>query len=158
MKRTVMLLSSAALALSFAAARPARAGSPPNAAVQGTWAFGVNVQYEGVSQANGTFTFDGRGGVTGVLNYNYDGTVCDGMTLSGTYTVAPGKLKGTALLTLASVDSSNCADTGDGDTLTLAFSMANALKTMNFEESDEYLPGYFYRSFESPLSGVATHF
>ena len=117
MKRTVMLLSSAALALSFAAAKPAHAGSPPNAAIQGTWAFGSNVQESGIRQSNGTLTFDGNGGVTGVITYNDDGTVCQGMSVSGTYNVNPGKLSGTAVMTVSSVNTSNCALTGDGDTL-----------------------------------------
>jgi hypothetical protein len=158
MKRTVMLLSSAALALSFAAAKPARAGSPPNAAVQGTWAFGTSVQYEGDAQSNGTLTFDGNGGVTGVITYNDDGTVCQGMTVSGTYNVNPGKLSGTAVMTVTSVNTSNCALTGDGDTLSIAFSMFNGLKGMNFLETDPEASGYFYHSFDSPLFGVATHF
>jgi hypothetical protein len=158
MKRTVMLLSSAALVLSFAAAEPARAGSPPNAAVQGTWAFGSNVQESGLRQSNGTLTFDGNGGVTGIITYNNDGTVCQGMSVSGTYNVNPGKLSGTAVMTVASVNTSNCALTGDGDTLSIAFSMFNSLKGINFMETDAQSVGYFYDSFGSPLFGVATHF
>lgn len=158
MKRTLTLISGAALALSVAAAQPARAVVPPNGAIQGTWAWGANVQYEGESQGNGTFTFDGNGGVTGVVNYNLNGTVCDGMTVEGTYTVNPGKFTGTASMTLSSVSTSNCADTGDNDALNMTFSISNNMKTINFVESDPYTSGYFYDDFDAPLAGVAVHF
>jgi hypothetical protein len=93
-----MLLSGAALALSLATAMPARAGTPPNGAVQGTWAFGSSVGDGGYTVGAGTLTFDGSGGVTGVLNLTDDGTYCIGMGLSGSYTVNPGKLSGTATM------------------------------------------------------------
>ena len=157
MKRTVMLLSGAALALSFATAKPARAGTPPNAAVQGTWAFGstINDDAEGVN--NGTLTFDGNGNVTGILNSNGDGGICVGMGLSGTYVVNPGKLSGIATMTISSVNTNNCDDTGDGDTLTLNFFLASSLKTFNYVEIDPEVIGYFPYTFYGPLGGQGTH-
>ena len=158
MKRTVMLLSSAALALSFAAAKPAHAGSPPNAAVQGTWAFGSYISSDS-NVANGTLTFDGNGGVTGVLNYFSDGYYCAGMGLNGSYVVNPGKLSGTATMTATSVSNAACGDAGDGDTVTLAFFLSNSLKTMNYVEIDPDSPGFLPDEFEDyALGGPATHF
>lgn len=158
MKRTLTILSGAALALSVAAAQPARAVVPPNGAIQGTWAWGANVQYKGENQGNGTFTFDGNGGVTGVVNYNFNGVVCDGMTVEGTYTVNTGKFTGTASMTLSSVSTSNCANTGDTDALNMTFSISNNMKTIYFVESDPQAAGYFYDAFSCPLGGVAVHF
>ncbi|MGA2409413.1 MAG: hypothetical protein ABSG46_03355 [Candidatus Binataceae bacterium] len=158
MKRTGSLISIAALVFSVASALPARAVTPPNGAIQGTWAFGVDVQEEGLSQANGTLTFNGNGGVTGVLTYNFYNTVCQGMTLTGSYTVNPGKLSGTAIMTVTSVSTANCDELGNGDTLSLVFSMFNNLKGMNFMESDAKTTGSFYDAVDAPLWGVATHF
>jgi hypothetical protein len=91
MKRSLILLSSAAMALSFATAQSAHAGTPPNAAVQGAWALGSYVSdSDGVSTA--TLIFDGNGGVTGTLSANADGTYCAGMGVSGSYVVNPGNL------------------------------------------------------------------
>ena len=114
--------------------------------------------YSGGSQSVGTFTFDGNGGVTGVIDFNNFGTtICNGMTVSGTYTVNPGKFSGTAEMTLSSVSAGSCDNSGDGDTLSLAFYLANNLKTMDFIETDPYEVGYFIKTFYN-LSGVATHF
>jgi hypothetical protein len=153
-----MLLSSAALALSLATARPARAGSPPNAAVQGTWTIGSSVGDGGYTVAAGTLTFDGNGGVTGVLNINDDGTYCLGTGLSGTYTVNPGKLSGTATMTLSSVDTNDCDDNGDGDAVTLAFTLSNNMKNFNYTEIDPNLSGFLPFDFDGALAGPGVHF
>jgi hypothetical protein len=154
-----MLLSSAALALSFAAAKPARAGSPPNAAVQGTWSFGSNYGSSEYTEGNGTLTFDGNGGIKGELNYESDGVYCVGMGLNGSYVVNPGKLSGTATMTATSVSNAACGDTGDGDTVTLAFFLANNLKTFTYVEMDPNVIGFLPADFEAAaLAGVATHF
>jgi hypothetical protein len=134
----------------------ARAAAP-NASIQGTWAFGASALYEGEEQSNGTLTFDGRGGVTGIMNYAYGGTICAGMTLAGSYIVNPGKITGTASMTLESVDTANCAAMGDGDTLTINFALSNGLKNFTFNEIDPYTAGYFTVDFEQ-LAGVAAHF
>lgn len=157
MKRTVTLLSGAALAFSLASALPARAVTPPLGAVQGTWAFGSvpGDEYDGVT--NGTLVFDGNGNVTGILNSNADGAFCVGMPLSGTYVVNPGKLSGTATMTVSSVTTGNCADYGDGDILTLNFFLANNLKTFNYVEIDPEETGYFTEDFYGPLGGQGTH-
>jgi hypothetical protein len=152
-----MFLSSAALALSFATARPARASTAPNASIQGTWAFGSTIGDGEDGVTNGTLTFDGNGNVTGILNSNGDGGICVGMGLSGTYVVNPGKLSGIATMTISSVNTNNCDDTGDGDTLTLNFFMASSLKTFNYVEIDPEATGYFTEDFYGPLGGQGTH-
>jgi hypothetical protein len=158
MKRIVLLLSGFALALSVGVARPARAGSPPTAAIQGTWAFVSTTGVEGYTVGVGNLTFDGKGGVTGVLNYNYDSEYCVGMALSGSYTVNPGKLSGSASMSVASVNTNTCSLTGDGDTLTLAFYLGSNLKTLNYVEIDPDSAGYLVNDFGAALTGPATHF
>jgi hypothetical protein len=159
MKRTAMLLSGAALAFSLASAGPARAVTPPNGAVQGTWAFGSYVGESDENVANGTLTFDGDGGVTGVLNYFTDGTYCVGMTMSGTYVVNPGKLSGSASMTVVSVGNSACGNNGDGDTLTMDFYLSNGLKTLSYVETDPDDEGYLPYDFDDGvLAGPGTHF
>jgi hypothetical protein len=158
MKRALTLISGAALALSVAAAQPARAVTPPNGAVQGTWAFGSNFFYDDESEAAGSLTFDGNGGVTGILSADSDGVYCAGMGLSGTYVVNPGKLRGTATMTISSVSTGNCASLGDGDTLTIVFNLANNFKTFTYVEVDPDSAGYFPDDFSGAISGPATHF
>jgi hypothetical protein len=75
--------------LSHSRVRCPRAAPAPNASIQGTWAFGVDTQYEGDAQANGMLTFVGNGGLIKVLTYDKYGIVCQGMTPSGSYTVNP---------------------------------------------------------------------
>jgi len=153
-----MLLSGAALALSLASAGPARAVTPPNGAVQGTWAFGAYV-YTDENVANGTLTFDGNGGVSGVLNYFTDGIYCTGMTMSGTYVVNPGKLSGRASMTVVSVDNAACGNAGDGDILTMDFYLSNGLKTLSYVETDPDSSGFLPYDFDDgELAGPATHF
>jgi hypothetical protein len=157
-KAPFLVVSSALLALSVAAAQTARAGSAPNASIQGTWALGMNTGDEGYTVAAGTLTFDGKGGVTGVLNEADDGTYCVGMTLGGSYTVNPGKLSGNAAMTVASVDTGSCGELGDGDTLTLAFYLSNNLKSFNYVEIDPDVETYLNFDFGAALAGSATHF
>ena len=146
------------LGVSFATAKPARAGTPPNAAVQGTWAFGSSANDGAYNVAAGTLTFDGNGGVTGVLSYNYDSQYCIGTGLSGTYVVNPGKLSGTATMTVSSVNTNNCAYLANGDTLTLAFYLGSNLKIFNYAEIDQKLSGFFIYDYGYPLGGTGTHF
>jgi hypothetical protein len=154
-----MLLSGAALAFSLASAGPARAVTPPNGAVQGTWAFGSYVAEDDENVANGTLTFDGDGGVTGVLNYFTDGIYCTGMTMSGTYVVNPGKLSGRASMTVASVNNAACDNAGDGDTLSMDFYLSNGLKTLSYVETDPDAVGFLPYDFDDGvLAGPATHF
>jgi hypothetical protein len=63
--------------------------------LKGTYSFLAPSYYE-YYYGQGTFTFDGNGNVTGVMNYNYDDTICTGMLLAGTYTVNPGLASGSA--------------------------------------------------------------
>jgi hypothetical protein len=156
-KRNTIILSSAALALSLAAAQLVRAATPPLGVVQGTWAFGSTQGADGAGATDGTLIFDGNGGVTGFLYSNADGSICAGMPMNGTYVINPGKLSGTATLTISSVTTNNCADDGDGAILTLQFFLASNLKTFNYVEVDQEIQGYFPYYFYGPLGGQATH-
>jgi hypothetical protein len=158
MKRSLTLLSIAALAFSVATPQPARAVTPPYGVMQGTWAFGSNYYAEDYGEAGGSLTFNGNGGVTGILNAASDGVYCVGMGLTGTYVVNPGKLSGTATMTISSVTTGNCANAGNGDTLTIAFNLANNFKTFTYVEMDPDTTGYFIDTFGGPISGPATHF
>jgi hypothetical protein len=159
-----MLLSSGALALSFAVARPAHAApkpmaqQAPNGVIQGTWAFGSNFFYDDYGVASGTLTFDGNGGVTSGLNADSDGVYCVGMGLSGSYVVNPGRLTGTATMTISSVNTGDCGDLGDGDTLTIAFNLANNFKAFTYVEVDPQASGFFPDDFSGAIAGPATHF
>jgi hypothetical protein len=158
MKKTLTLGLMAILGLSFAMAKPARAGTPPNAAIQGTWAFGSSANGQAYNVAAGTVTFNGNGGVTGVMSYNDSGEDCIGAGLSGTYVVNPGKLSGTATMTVSSVNTNNCGYLADGDTLTLAFYLGANLKIFNYTEIDQGVSGFFINDYGFPLGGAGTHF
>ena len=127
--------------------------------LKGTYAFLQGATEYGYTNSVGTLTFDGNGGVTGVLNLNYDGTVCVGTTLNGTYVVNSGRAA-TANLTMTSVSTANCANDGNGDTLALSLSFsAKPLEAqvivINLVEMDQEIKGTFADSFYG-LSGVAT--
>jgi hypothetical protein len=158
MKRTTRLLSGTALALALASAPAARAGVAPNAAIQGTWAIGSIQADSSYNVGAGTLTFDGNGGVTGFLSYNYDSEYCVNMPVSGTYNVNPGKLSATATMTVTTVTTGTCAGLGDDETLTLALSLGNNFKTFYFTEIDPKVEGNFIYSEGYALAGVGTHF
>jgi hypothetical protein len=158
MKRTTRLLSGTALALALASAPAASAGVAPLAAIQGTWAIGSIQADSSYNVGAGTLTFDGNGGVTGFLSYNYDSEYCVNMPVSGTYNVNPGKLSATATMTVTTVTTGTCAGLGDDETLTLAISLGNNLKTFYFTEIDPKVEGNFIYSEGYALAGVGTHF
>ena len=82
-----------------------------------------------------------------------------GMTMSGTYVVNPGKLSGSASMTVVSVANSACGNNGDGDTLTMDFYLSNGLKTLSYVETDPDDEGYLPYDFDDGvLAGPATHF
>jgi hypothetical protein len=127
--------------------------------LKGTYAFLQGAVVYGYSNSVGTLTFDGKGGVTGVLNMNYDGDVCVGMTLNGTYLVTSGRTA-TANLTTTSVNTANCKNQGNGDTLAMSLSFSAkpldaSVKVINLVEMDQQIAGTFAADFY-PLSGVAT--
>jgi len=130
-----------------------------NQLLKGTYAFLQGSAQYGYTNSVGTLTFDGNGGVTGILNLNYDGTVCVGLTLDGTYVVNSGRTA-TANLTMTSVSSANCANKGNGDTLALSLSFSGKplqaqVRVINLVEMDQDITGTFAGSFYG-LSGVAT--
>jgi hypothetical protein len=61
-------------------------------------------------------------------------------------------------VTLASVNTGNCGDYGDGDILTLNFYLANNLKSFTYVETDEEVAGNYADDFYAPMAGPATHF
>jgi hypothetical protein len=126
-----------------------------NHTLKGTYAFLSDANDDGFDPSTGTFTFDGIGGMTGIMNLNGDGTVCAGMTLTGTYVVDPTRSTATAALTLTSVATANCANTGNNDTLALSMYIGTAAKIVNFNEMDPFVTGTFQETFE-PFAGVAT--
>jgi hypothetical protein len=131
-----------------------------NHTLKGTYTFLSDANDDGFEPSTGTFTFDGVGGMTGVMNMNDDGTVCAGMTLAGTYMVDPTRTTATAALTLTSVTTANCANTGNNDTLALSISMGTGAmgtgtKIVNFNEMDSFTTGTFEETFD-PFAGVAT--
>lgn len=92
------------------------------------------------------------------MSYNYDSQYCVGTGLSGTYVVNPGKLSGTATMTVSSVNTNNCDNLANGDTLTLAFYLGSNLKIFNYTEIDQKVSGFFIDDFGYPMGGTGTHF
>jgi hypothetical protein len=167
-KKTILMVLIASLAVSFAGSTSrARAQDTPdgvsqparNKLLKGTYSFLEGTDYYDYVSAAGTLTFDGNGGLTGVLDLNYDYTICGDMTLSGTYVVNSNRTA-IAYLTLTSVNTANCANAGNGDTMTLAMSFGgkplNApVAFVNFAEMDPYAKGVYIDDFYN-FAGVAT--
>jgi hypothetical protein len=165
--KTMVVAIVAALAIPFAGltslVRAQETSDVPvagnNQLLKGTYAFLQGSAQYGYTNSVGTLTFDGNGGVTGILNLNYDGTVCVGLTLDGTYVVNSGRTA-TANLTMTSVSTANCANKGNGDTLALSLSFSGKplqaqVRVINLVEMDQDITGTFAGSFYG-LSGVAT--
>jgi hypothetical protein len=167
-KKTILVALIWLLAISFVGSTPrARAQdmaavavqAPLNKLLKGTYSFIQGTSYYDYSTAVGTLTFDGNGGLTGLLDLNYDYEVCGGMTLNGTYLVNSNRTA-TALLTLTSVNTANCGNDGNGDTMTLAMSFGakpiNApVAFVNFAEMDQYNAGTYIEDFYN-FAGMAT--
>jgi hypothetical protein len=127
--------------------------------LKGTYAFLQGATQYGYTSSVGTLTFDGNGGLTGVLDLNYDGQVCVGMTLNGTYAVTSSRTA-TANLIATSVNTANCANAGNGATLALSLSFSAKpldaqVRMINLVEMDQEISGTFADDFYG-LSGVAT--
>jgi hypothetical protein len=125
-------------------------------ALKGNYSF-LAPGYYGYYAGQGTLTFDGKGHVTGVLNYNVDAVPCIGMTLNGTYTVNPGLASGSAQMSLTSVNTNGCNNTGNGDTLSMALTIASGGNVIYLTEVDQDLAGYFIFDFYA-FGATATHY
>jgi hypothetical protein len=126
-------------------------------ALKGNYAFASLSSSYNYYPSAGTLTFDGKGNVTGVMNLNDDGDVCQGMTLVGTYTVNPGLATGSAQMSLTSVNTGGCALEGNGNTLPVAFSIAAGGNVLYIEEMDNYSSGFFSDTF-GYWTAVANHY
>ncbi|MGA2409414.1 MAG: hypothetical protein ABSG46_03360 [Candidatus Binataceae bacterium] len=151
------------VALMLGSINPGRAesaSSSPQAvyytALNGNYSF-LAPSYYGYYIGQGTLTFDGKGHVTGVLNYNVDTVPCIGMTLNGTYTVNPGLASGFAQMSLTSVSTNGCGNDGNGDTLNTTITIASGGNILYLTEVDPDTTGYFTDNFY-PFGATATHY
>ena len=76
-------------------------------ALKGNYSY-FGTSYYGYYLIEGTLAFDGKGHVSGTMDFNY----CVGMTLNGTYSVNPGLASGSTTMTLTSVNTNGCALSG----------------------------------------------
>ena len=155
----------AMLAMAFAGGRATPAHASPAVsqavyytALNGNYAFSVPGLDSGSYPASGTFTFDGKGHVTGVMNATAGADVCAGMTLVGTYTVNPGLTSGSAQMSLTSVSTGGCTLFGNGDTLPIVLYIASGGNVLYFAEMDSAsIAGNLSHNF-SYLAGTAIHY
>jgi hypothetical protein len=168
LKKTILMALIASLAVSFGGSTcRVQAQDTPNSVDQaslnrllnGTYSFLQGTSYYDYTSAAGTLTFDGHGGLTGVLDLNYDYEICGGMTLSGTYVVNSNRTA-SAFLSLISVNTANCTNTGNGATMNLSMSFGAKLPNapvafVNFAEMDQYDKGTYIDDFYN-FAGVAT--
>jgi hypothetical protein len=164
MKNTIKLALIGLLTGSFTAVYLpcARAGQAPPQAVtytklQGSYTFAAPSGDESYSQGVGTFTFDGKGHVTGVMTYNAGSLVCVGMTVNGTYTVSPGTALASAQMVLTSTNTNNCGNLGNGDTLSAAISIGAGSNILYIAEMDPNTDGFFANNFHF-FGGTMTHY
>jgi hypothetical protein len=125
-------------------------------ALKGNYSY-FGTSYEGYYLMQGTLTFDGKGHVRGTMNYNVDEVPCVGMTLNGTYTVNPGLASGSTLMSLTSVSTNGCANSGNGDTLFAEIAIGGGGNTLFLAEMDPYVDGTFADTFY-PFGATATHY
>ncbi len=125
-------------------------------ALKGNYSF-LAPSYGGYYVGQGTLSFDGKRHVTGVLNYNVDTVPCIGMTLNGTYTVNPGLASGSAQMSLTSVNTNGCGNTGNGDTLSVALTIGSGSNVIYLTEVDQDSSGFFIYNFY-PFGATATHY
>ena len=164
MKKNIKLALIGLLTGSFAAAYIpyARAGQALPQAVtytnlQGNYTFFAPTGSENYYQGAGTLTFDGKGHVTGVMTYNAGEVICAGMTVNGTYTVYPGTAMASAQMALTSTNTNNCANLGNGDTLSAAISIGAGSNILYIAEMDPATTGYFAYDFKF-FGGTMTHY
>jgi hypothetical protein len=163
MKKTIMVASIALMVNAFGISptRTQAAQSVSQAVtytlLKGNYSFSSLAQDDGDYVNAGTFTFDGKGHVTGVMNLYDDGDVCAGMTLVGTYTVNPGLASGSALMSLTSVNTGGCALSGNGDSLPVVISIGSGGNYLYIAEMDDESSGYFSDDF-AYFGGSAIHY
>jgi hypothetical protein len=152
------LLASALAGSSFTRAQAAQIAPQQvyYTALKGTYSF-LAPSYDGYYVGQGTLSFDGKGHITGVLNYSYDTVPCLGMTLNGTYTVNPGLASGSAQMSLTSVNTNGCDNAGNGDTLSVALTIGSGSNVIYLTEVDQSSPGFFLYTFY-PFGATATHY
>jgi len=126
--------------------------------LKGNYSFSSLANDDGDYPSSGTFTFDGKGHVTGVMNLYNTGAVCAGMTLVGTYTVNPGLASGSALMSLTSVNTGGCALAGNNDSLPVVISIGSGGNYLYIAEmDDDGTSGNFSDDF-AYFGGSATHY
>jgi hypothetical protein len=125
-------------------------------ALKGNYSY-FGTSYYGYYLTQGTLTFDGKGHVSGTMNYNVDTVPCVGMTLNGTYTVNPGLASGSTLMSLTSVNTNGCGNTGNGDTLFAEIAIGGGGNTLFLAEMDQLSADYFAYDF-FPFGATATHY
>jgi hypothetical protein len=152
------LLASAWAGSSFTRAQAAQVAPQQvyYTALKGNYSF-LAPGYYGYYVGQGTLTFDGKGHITGVLNYNIDTVPCVGMTLNGTYTVNPGLASGSAVMSLTSVNTNGCGNAGNGDTLSVALTIGSGSNVIYLTEVDPDTSGYFISNFYA-FGATATHY
>ena len=127
-----------------------------NHALRGVFSFRDLNSYYSYVPSVGTLTFDGNGNVTGTMDINDDTTVCQGTSLSGTYTVNPDKLTATATLTL-STTATGCSSLNNV-TIPLSLSLvrdgSGVVTVINMAEMDNGSPGTFYSATDSFFGAV----
>ncbi len=126
-----------------------------NHSLKGTFSFRALDVYYGYAPSLGTLTFDGNGNVTGTMDLNDDGTVCQGTGLSGTYTVNPDRLTGTATLTLSSPACSSVNGVSLPLSLSLVRKGSGVVTVVNMVEMDDYTTGTFSKAVDAPFGAVA---
>jgi hypothetical protein len=164
MKKTIMVASFALLAsvfggMSFTRAQAAQTVSQAvtYTLLKGNYSFASLANDDGDYPSSGTFTFDGKGHVSGVMNLYNDDSVCAGMTLVGTYTVNPGLASGFAIMSLTSVSTGGCGLAGNGDTLPVAIAIGSSGNSLYLAEMDDESSGYFGDDFAF-FAGPANHY
>ena len=164
MKKTIMVASFALAAsvcggMSLTRAQAAQTVSQAvtYTLLKGNYSFASLANDDGAYPSSGTFTFDGKGHVSGVMNLYNDGDVCAGMTLGGTYTVNPGLASGFAIMSLTSVNTGGCALSGNGDTLPVAIAIGSGGNSLYLAEMDDESKGYFGDDFAF-FAATANHY
>ncbi len=128
-----------------------------NHSLKGIFSFRDLDSYYSYVPSVGTLTFDGNGNVTGTMDINDDGTVCQGTGLSGTYTVNSDRLTGTATLTLS--NSSSACSSLNNASLPLSLSLVRngngVVTVVNMAEMDDFTTGTFSKATDALFGAVA---
>jgi hypothetical protein len=107
----------------------------------------------GDTAGTGILVLTSGGVVTGTLNINNDGFLCQD-SVSGSGVLNPDGVTGTLNLIVTFVSSSNgstASDCGTGDILTFAFARDQNKRTLELAEMGDYSPGTFAADFNQVL-------